>query len=206
MAEKVKCVNCGKEFDRRGLRMHNQIAHPKIEQSEVHQKPEESTIIADCPHCQRKNEEIEKLNSQIEQMRSVIPEKESQKDLELNNLMTRVRGSQGELDRQTSEIEVLQRQLTAAQANVGVIPDLDEVIAHCESGRCPRHEKQWNDTKVQIVQGTLDNVPDSFIRSEMDKRGILPERIALSDVLSDDLIRDEMDKRGVLPNRIVIRR
>jgi hypothetical protein len=44
------------------------------------------------------------------------------------------------------------------------IPDFDELIAHCEDGRCESHESQWAIVKERIVTEAWDQMPEAQIR------------------------------------------
>ncbi|MDD5540742.1 MAG: hypothetical protein PHG61_08630 [Candidatus Marinimicrobia bacterium] len=75
---------------------------------------------------------------------------------------------------------LLQIQKTEAESEEHYeIPDFQTVIAHCESGECEGHKKQFDAFKEQLIAATLDNLPDSIIESEGLKRGFIPKKIII---------------------------
>jgi len=59
------------------------------------------------------------------------------------------------------------------------IPSLEQVIAHCESGRCAAHTKAWDDTKAKIVEAAYDQMPTEVLRAKARAAGIAPDKIVL---------------------------
>lgn len=59
------------------------------------------------------------------------------------------------------------------------IPSLDQVIAHCESGRCAAHTKAWDDAKAKIVEAAYEQMPAEVLRAKARAAGIAPDRIVL---------------------------
>jgi hypothetical protein len=93
-----------------------------------------------------------------------------------------------ECDRKQSEIESLTEKVVDLQnEKARVIPSVQEFVAHCESGQCADHAKQWAEIQQQIVEANkpsivravLENLPDTVVESEGLKRGFIPQRIII---------------------------
>lgn len=84
-----------------------------------------------------------------------------------------------ELDTERKTNAELKAQALSLEDRPLEIPDLNTVIKHCESGECDAHKKQWDEIKSRIVQGTLDNLPDTVVESEGLKRGFIPKKIII---------------------------
>lgn len=57
------------------------------------------------------------------------------------------------------------------------VPTLDQVIAHCESGRCAAHTKAWDDAKAKIVEAAYEQIPNEVLRAKARAAGIAPDKI-----------------------------
>jgi len=68
---------------------------------------------------------------------------------------------------------------TDPPATSSEIPSLDQVIAHCESGRCAAHTKAWDDAKAKIVEAAYDQMPAEVLRAKARAAGIAPDKIVL---------------------------
>ncbi len=91
----------------------------------------------------------------------------------------------------TQALEVAQNEINTLTASAELeqeheipIPDVDEFIAHCESGNCEYHLKAWQEVKERIVKAAFDNMdgsmmPDKLVEAEALKRGFIPTRIEI---------------------------
>ena len=136
---------------------------------EISEETKEGTM-ADCPNCTAREIEMQRVKNEV------IPALKSESEKTVKALSDQV----AELTRQLKE--------KPAPVPVDEIPeDLEKVIAHCESGKCPAHAQQWEVLKKRIVdanaptivQHTLENLPDTVVESEGLKRGFIPKRITI---------------------------
>jgi hypothetical protein len=89
-----------------------------------------------------------------------------------------------ELSQAQKSNAALQEQIDENRDRPIEIPDLNTVIAHCESGGCGSHARQWGQIKARIVQNAYDNlppdaIPDKVVESEGLRRGLIPKRIII---------------------------
>lgn len=126
--------------------------------------------MADCPNCTAREIEMQRVKNEV------IPALKADSEKTVKQL--------------NDQIADLTKRLAEKPAPIPAheIPeDLEEVIAHCESGKCPAHAKQWEVLKKRIVdanapdivQHTLENLPDTVVESEGLKRGFIPKRIVI---------------------------
>jgi hypothetical protein len=126
--------------------------------------------MADCPNCTAREIEMQRVKNEV------IPALKADSEKTVKQL--------------NDQIADLNKKLAEKPAPVTAhdIPeDLEAVIEHCESGKCPAHAQQWEVLKKRIVdanaptivQHTLENLPDTVVESEGLKRGFIPKRITI---------------------------
>jgi hypothetical protein len=138
-------------------------------------KPAENTaenkgvdVMADCPNCTAREIEMQRVKNEV------IPALKADSEKTVKQL--------------NDQIADLTKKLAEKPGPVDEIPeDLEAVIAHCESGKCPAHAQQWEVLKKRIVdanaptivQHTLENLPDTVVETEGLKRGFIPKKITI---------------------------
>jgi hypothetical protein len=144
----------------------------EVKPPEVPAENKECEIMAGestCVNCQFKDRDISDLKKESERIKAE---------------------SERQVKEMAAEVATLKVQLSEKPepAAADAIPEnLEEVIAHCESGQCAAHAKQWAEIQRRvidanspaIVQHTLENLPDAVVESEGLKRGLIPQRITI---------------------------